>query len=67
MRVPLMASSSPDDCAELFHIMEDARANLVVYMLAQSRDMVKATLIKFPRLRHVIVPAMDNWELELVA
>ncbi len=66
MRMPLMATSSVTDCARLFEVMQQARANLVVYMMAPSRDMVTATLIAFPNLKKLI-PALADEELQLAA
>lgn len=66
LRMPLMATSSPEDCARLFEVMENTRANLVVYMLSGARDMVNATIIRFPNLRKLI-PALADDELELAA
>ena len=66
MRIPLMASGSPEDCARLFEIMEKSRANLVVYMLIDARDLVEATIIQFPQLKQTI-PALTDEELQLAA
>lgn len=66
LRMPLMATASPEDCARLFEVMEQTRANLVVYMLSGARDMVNATIIRFPNLRKLI-PALADDELELAA
>ena len=61
-----MASGSPEDCARLFEIMEKSRANLVVYMLIDARDLVEATIIQFPQLKQTI-PALTDEELQLAA
>lgn len=66
LRIPLMATWSPEYCRELLKVMQSSRTNLVLYLWARSVESVRATVLKFPWLFRE-VPALTQEELRLVA
>lgn len=66
LRIPLFARESPEDCERLLGVMNNSPTNLVLYIGDNTRELVKATLLKFPRLYRTI-PALADESLELAA
>ena len=48
MRIPLFARNSPEDCERLLQAMNTSPAHIALYIGDNTRELVKATLLKFP-------------------